>query len=583
MENDSPTAPGDPPSSRINTAVLAVLVLSVVGGLSLSVLGLLTGNGVVLEAAGGLSISTGVLVGVCIAARRRARAQLEVAETPQEIEAPPRAAASNPWLGWPAWLWRRVKTPQGWIAVSSAAFLALLLGSNEVRSPRPALALATAAVCLFGVSIAASAATYFAKIDPQRLPEGPALSRGARLMSWLFLLSALAVGLAWLDFTGTVRTIQLVILALESLVCIELFLTETRPDERVFPANLRVLVALGSRANPISSAGDALQERFGIDLRSTWALDLVRRSAEPIILALVVLGWLSTSLTVVGVEEAGLVEHYGVPDDGPPLEPGVHLHWPWPADRVVRVPTRRVQELSIGHEEEKESGPEDVLWARRHSKSEYTLLLGDGRDLIAIDAAVTFRIADPAAWWYHTQNPADALRAIGYRAVMKLTVGLTLTQALSENVATLTQQIRSLIQADADATGLGVEIVGFTVGGMHPPVRVATDYQAVVSAALRKTTAGIDAQAYANKILPAAESMVVKDKNAALAAGFESAGKAAGEAWSFRALEAEVKAAPEEYRFRRRLESLETGLKERRYTVVDGRIQRDGGELWLMK
>jgi hypothetical protein len=59
--------------------------------------------------------------------------------------------------------------------------------------------------------------------------------------------------------------------------------------------------------------------------------------------------------------------------------------------------------------------------------------------------------------------------------------------------------------------------------------------------------------------------------------------KAAGDAWSFRTLEAEARAAPQEYRFRRRLETLERGLGGRSFTVLDASIQRDGGELWLMK
>ena len=42
-----------------------------------------------------------------------------------------------------------------------------------------------------------------------------------------------------------------------------------------------------------------------------------------------------------------------------------------------------------------------------------------------------------------------------------------------------------------------------------------------------------------------------------------------------------IGAAPEEYLFRRRLETLEKGLAGRRFTVVDSRFQRDGGELWL--
>ena len=78
--------------------------------------------------------------------------------------------------------------------------------------------------------------------------------------------------------------------------------------------------------------------------------------------------------------------------------------------------------MTVGHEGEEEGGPENVLWARQHAANEYTLLLGNGRDLITVDAAVQFRIADARAWRYHCQNPADALRAIAYRAVMRSTV-----------------------------------------------------------------------------------------------------------------------------------------------------------------
>jgi membrane protease subunit HflK len=252
-------------------------------------------------------------------------------------------------------------------------------------------------------------------------------------------------------------------------------------------------------------------------------------------------------------------------------------------ESVARIPVRRVQTLHIGHEEEQEQGPEDVLWARQHAASEYTLLLGDGRDLIAVDAAVQFRIADPSAWRYHVQDPTGALRAIAYRAVMKSTVNRTLAETLSENVAALCAQMRAMVQADADALGLGVEVTAFTVGGMHPPVRVATDYQAVVSAELDKTTAAIDAQAARNEIVPKAEAEARSEANAARAEGVEALGRATGEASGFRALESAYLSAPEAHRFRRRLEALEARLAGRPFVVIDERIQRDGGELWLMK
>ena len=79
---------------------------------------------------------------------------------------------------------------------------------------------------------------------------------------------------------------------------------------------------------------------------------------------------------------------------------------------MFRVPVKRVQALTVGHQGEEGGGPENVLWAKEHAAKEYTLLLGNGRDLITVDAAVQFRISDAKAWRYHCQNPADALRPI---------------------------------------------------------------------------------------------------------------------------------------------------------------------------
>jgi hypothetical protein len=70
-------------------------------------------------------------------------------------------------------------------------------------------------------------------------------------------------------------------------------------------------------------------------------------------------------------------------------------------------------------------------------------------------------------------------------------------------------------------------------------------------------------------------------RNLAIADGAQLRARAIGEAWSFLALQSQYGAAPGDYLFRRRLEMLEQVLSTRRFIVVDARIQRDGGELWL--
>ena len=543
------------------------------------------GNPAVLDVALALWIAFGVLTGVAVAQASAPAATEAVGLQPSR---PPEGAES---AGAPSALKRlllRSRFGLRELAMAIAGVGILLVAGTLVApwEPRatPLLAAGIATASLLGAWLAGAAAGYLAGADPERFPSAPGLARGARVLAWGFIVGAAAVGLQWGGWPNGVQMLHGLLLVLNIVVCVELWTAPIPAGAPLrFPTDLPIFSILGSRANPLASALDAAQRSLGIDLRSTWALTVVRRSAEPLLLALCVVGWLATALTVVAVDEQALVERFGVPVGGEPLGPGLHLHWPWPVDSVSRIPVRRLQTLHVGHEGEEEEGPEDVLWARQHAKSEYTLLLGNGRDLIAIDAALQFRIVDASAWRYHTRNPADALRAIAYRAVMKATVDRTLADALSQNVATLTAAMSRMVQSDADALGLGIEITAFTVGGMHPPVNVAADYQAVVSAELGKTTAAVAARAYANELVPEARAEAVVAENTARADGAESLGKAAGEAWSFRAIESEYHAAPEEYRFRRRLETLENGLGGRRFVVLDHRIQRDGGEIWLMK
>jgi regulator of protease activity HflC (stomatin/prohibitin superfamily) len=601
-------------------ALLVLLGLCALGTAAAFAGGVTVGNPVILHAAATLVFATGVLLGVVAAQAARLHPRIPLAPNPapppdsvalaiaadvgMAVRVDPAGADESPvpqaespaakrasieslrlrfdnWIGDPAAL-REIRM----MAAGATAFAILFIYGYRL-DPAPITtfaAIATAFGCLASLALAATAVRYCSDVDPAVLPEGFRLAQGARIVGWVSLLAAVSTAFQWAGVVSIVGALALVVLALNVALCSGLFTVRPRAaqTEPMFPLDIGVLPVLGERLNVIGSVLDAAERQLGIDLRSTWALTVVRRSVEPLVIALGLVGWLSTAMSIVGVEEQGLVERLGVPVGGPPLEPGLHLHWPWPIDTVARLPVRRVQALTVGHEgKEENGGPEDVLWARQHAANEYTLLLGNGRDLITVDAAVQYRIADPRAWRYHSQNPGDALRAIAHRAVMRTTVNRTLADALSENVVTTTARMRTMVQQEADTLGLGVEVLSFTVGGMHPPVAVAAEYQAVVSAELGKVTAVVQAEADRNRTVPFAEAARLMGRNGATAAGAADLAKASGEAWSFRTLQAQYRADAGEYLFRRRLETLELVLPSRRILIVDHRFQRDGGELWV--
>jgi regulator of protease activity HflC (stomatin/prohibitin superfamily) len=620
-ESDSPAtveAAAQPPArDRYRIALLAILSTAAFGAAMAVVGGIALRNPVLLDAAVTLGMASGMLLGVFLSqtarlnpvpsqATKAAPLEPDRDPAPGAIAGPAEEATAekaseggrhlpvdrlvidfmNRARAWTpdAQLIRNVALTTALLGALATALIWQLGFTADVALTAVNAALGVAG-CGLGVGLAATVVGYLADIRPADLPEGRTLCQGGRVVGWILFLASLSMLGQWLELRQIVRAIELVVVAVNLIACYQLFAENWEREPRLKPLSLDlgILSVLGSRTNALASFVDSAESQLGIDLRSTWALTVVRSSAEPLVVGLCAVGWLTTSLTVVRVEEQALVERLGVPVAGPALAPGLHLHWPWPVDRVIRIASRRVQVLTVGHEgaEEESSGPEDVLWARQHAANEYTLLLGDGRDLITVDAAVQFRIADARAWHYHSQNPADALRAIAHRAVMRTTVNRTLAEALSENMVEMTARMRAMVQSEADALGLGVELLGFTVGGMHPPVAVAADYQSVVSAELGKVTSIVNAQAYRNRIVPVADTLALIGSNTSRADGALALGRAAGEASGFRTVQAQYQAAPSEYMFRRRLEALEKTLLMRRFTILDFRIQRDGGEVWV--
>lgn len=595
-----PLMKSDVDSPRYVEVLYALFGILLLGVVCFAGLGLRLANPMFLAAASLLSIAAGLVLQVL-----RSRASLETrtdhsSQEPQEPKTPqePLVGADAPAVAeaGPAGMQgMRGSRTFGLLRTHTfrqvPAFVvrgAILLGGVlavfallQIHRSRPAplfLQWTAAGAALLGAAVSLMIVRYLERADREHLPESTGLASVARWSVWVQLASAASVPLAYDHWQTPVSLLCALVLCANALLVYDLLraspLTSTRLERSL------ALQALGGRQNIFAAFFRIAERQFGIDLRSTWALTIVRRLAEPLLLCLCLAGWLSTSFSVIPLGEQGLVERLGIVRRDHPLLPGLHAHLPWPVDRVARVAVQRVNAIEVGHEGTEAAGPENVLWTVEHAPNEYTLLLGNGRDLITVDASVQYRINDAQAWMYHCANPETALRAIAYRAVMRSTVNLTLSEALSQNIAILAEKMRGMVQKDADDLGLGVEVLAFTVGGMHPPVPVAGAYEAVVSAELGKYTAVVDAQAFRNGSLPGAQADVLAHVNTARAESAQALATAAGQAWSFRTLNAQYRAAPGEYYFRRRLETLESTLPERPYTVIDSRFLRDGGELW---
>ena len=229
------------------------------------------------------------------------------------------------------------------------------LGAASAGEPHPS----PPAVMLLPAALAGLAwllARHFSSMSPVDLPEAPALARWGRIGVWLGGAAVLSeAARRWDPAAPWAPAIDwaagLIVIATAWDVYRADVKRWTGDVARPLPlVDLPTVRALGSRANPISSVLDAIEGFLGVDLRGSWALRVVRDAAEPLAIAAVFLGWLGTSFTQIQLYEQGVVERFGRLLPGAVLEPGLHVHLPWPFDRVRRQPTARVLAITVGHE-----------------------------------------------------------------------------------------------------------------------------------------------------------------------------------------------------------------------------------------
>jgi regulator of protease activity HflC (stomatin/prohibitin superfamily) len=473
--------------------------------------------------------------------------------------------------------------------VATLVYCATALAEGLVDLPLPTRRALIEGVRLGLLALVLRAGAHVARRTPvERLPEGAGVVTWLLAGQWLagllgagFLLQA-----AGLDTVGATRWLGQACLLVCAVCAVELAgrglaaaLRPIPPGDTVrVPTRSVVLGSLLPGRNPLAVLAETAERRLGLTLRSTWALTVLRRGLAPALLAAGLVAWSATALVVIGPEEQGLHFRLGRLVSSTPLEPGLAVVLPWPFDAVERLAVRRAQTLPLGY-----AGPRKaaLLWAEGHAGEEYRLLLGEGRELVSVDGIVTYRIRDLAAYALAFQNPREALDALAYRRLMQDTVTFDLDRLLSADREAFARGFARRLQQACDAVGLGVEILHVGFASLHPPVDVARAYQAVVSAEVDRETQRASARATAAVMGPAAEAEAVQASGRADAEGAARRAEAAGAAARFESLLEQHRAAPGLFRFRRRLEALETGLADVSLYVVDRTLRARGGELWL--
>lgn len=265
----------------------------------------------------------------------------------------------------------------------------------------------------------------------------------------------------------------------------------------------RLVGLLGQPEGLITTAAQALDYQFGFKVSETWFYRFFEKALGWLILLQLGVLLISTCFIVVEAGEQALLERFGRPVAGREvLGPGVHLKWPWPMDRAYRYRTEQIQTINIGiapddHDETPYS--KTILWTIGHGDEDNYLVAnreqpgseadsraGDRKappvSLLIVNVPVQYQIRNLPEWAYNHENSSELLQRIATREVVRYLVSADLNEIMSHARQAAAAELRDRIQAAANANKLGANILFVGLQGIHPPVKVAADYEKVVGA-----------------------------------------------------------------------------------------------------
>lgn len=345
-------------------------------------------------------------------------------------------------------------------------------------------------------------------------------------------------------YVGYVLCGLLAIVAIETLIALVLEMYRPRVKGKVQRPlyDSRLVGLLGQPEGLVTTAAQAIDYQFGFKVSETWFYRFFERALLWLVPLQLFLLLLSTSFVVIEPGEQALLERFGSPVQGRSLlAPGAHFKWPWPIDKVYRYQTEQIQTFNIGFtpDPEKENEPA-VLWTVAHTKEDNFLIANHDQSsltstneatgkrtppvsLLTVSIPVQFQITNLEAWAYNNGNASALLQDIGTREVVRYLVGVDLNELMTRGRLEASRALASRIQAAADDRELGAHIISVGLQDLHPPVKVARDYENVVGAAQTKFAKILEAQAYEvmTNSLSDAQSLTLVDEAKAAGTGIE--------------------------------------------------------------
>jgi membrane protease subunit HflK len=254
--------------------------------------------------------------------------------------------------------------------------------------------------------------------------------------------------------------------------------------------------------------------------------------------------WAATGLYKVDAAERAVVTRFGKYVGT--TEPGLRWHLPWP------IETRQIINI------------ESI-----EGFSDQTRMLTSDENLVDINIAVQYRRAEARPFAFNVRDPESTLGEVSGSAIREIVGRSRLDFVLEEGRQEIAARTKELIQRTLDSYQVGIEVTSVNLQGVAVPEQVSSAQRDAIKAREDKERLGLEAQAYANDILPKAKGSAARQMEDSQAYKARIVADAEGEAERFLKLLQAYERAPGVTRQRLYFETIEEVLGNTNKVLVD--------------
>lgn len=199
---------------------------------------------------------------------------------------------------------------------------------------------------------------------------------------------------------------------------------------------------------------------------------VIKRLLYLILLTPIVI-WLTTIFYTIEPYQQGIREQLGGSIEL--VNPGLHLKWPWPINRVVKVDRERIRTTEVGN-----IAKGMMIWSQRHGTDIQEWLTGDDAFMIPY-LEVHYRVRDSVQFYYTQRNPKGIIQGLIYRGMSETFARQTFYELALHNRIAWQQKLKERVQNELNQLNSGMEIVSLFLKDLHPPMAVSLSYENVIA------------------------------------------------------------------------------------------------------